>query len=109
MKSRGCVVLFVFLVVSALAWMSPISSAQDQQRVQAHEQSQQDPLAQQCAEVQQGAAGIWTPSQRLLGTSWTVYKRHRATQHMHTNIQGTAGRNDGSSSRSVYIEKLLSG
>ena len=67
MKSRVCVVSFVFLVVSALTWMSPISSAQDQQRVQAHEQSQQDPLAQQCAEVQQGRQGFGLPRNAFSG------------------------------------------
>jgi len=67
MTNRVRVVLFVFVVSSALTWMSLISRAQDQQRVQAQEQSQQDPLAQQCAEVQQGRQGLGLPRNAFSG------------------------------------------
>ena len=52
MKSRLLVILFAFVVVSALTWMSPISAAQNQQSAQ-----QQDPKAQQRCVEAQGARG----------------------------------------------------
>ena len=39
MKSRGLVVLFAFVVLSALTWMPPVSRAQVQQRAQAQGQA----------------------------------------------------------------------
>ena len=69
MKSRVRVGLFAFVVLSALTWMSPISTAQDRQPVQAQgqEPSQQDPLAQRCAEVQQGRQGLALPRNAFSG------------------------------------------
>ena len=77
MKSRGLVVLFAFLVLSALTWMSPVSRAQGQQRAQAQGQGQQDPqvpgkdqqdrLAQQCVQVQQGRQGLGIPRNAFSG------------------------------------------
>ncbi|HEV3482753.1 MAG TPA: hypothetical protein VGR97_10545 [Candidatus Acidoferrales bacterium] len=52
MKSGSSVVSFVFMVLSALTWMSPISAAQNQQSAQ-----QQDPQAQQECAKAQGARG----------------------------------------------------
>lgn len=52
MKSGLSVVSFIFMVLSALTWMSPISAAQNQQSAQ-----QQDPQAQQECAKAQGARG----------------------------------------------------
>ena len=52
MKSGLSVVSFVFTVLSALTWMSPVSAAQNQQSAQ-----RQDPQAQQECAKAQGARG----------------------------------------------------
>ena len=81
---------FVFAVLSALTWMSPIAPVST--TVFAQQQGAQPAEGQQAAGARPAGPGT--------GIGFT----HRSE---HANIRGAAGGNAGVAGRSVYVEELL--
>ncbi len=80
MRARLSFLLFVAVVLIALAGTAPIAATQNQQAAQAEGQGSQ---TQQCARVQ---AGAQIPRATFSGPHGPLHQRDRATQHIYADI-----------------------